>query len=309
MASGDSNLSDTPAPAAPRTIGLTRLLLIVGGISMTLVLFTAMRTSYYGNLFTESLSFYVNDGWCNFETQGLGIHCFGDFGTWRSADLSVDLFLGINAANNPFVLLLGFPYQFLPYQIGAQLNSLLLFGSLTAPLFIETRSSQLAERIGIILFIGVWNIGTIATIDRGNHIGFVVLLLYLYLRAVQQQEWNKAIIWLGVLACLKWWCFLFVIPLLARKKWACAFKAGMTSAIITYAALGLFPGSLLFKVQQIFQTVTSRDIGSSAATFSISANTLWVRIGCLVRGQPSCTPWADWANGPVATSIKLMLLG
>jgi len=301
-------LSVNPADETPKSIGLSQVLIVFGGISMTLTLLSAMRASYHGQLFTESLSFFINDGWCDYKTQGVGIHCFGDFGTWRSVELSPDAFLGVLATGHPLVLLLGLPYQVIPYSLGAVLNSFLLFAATIAPLVITTRSLLLVERVAIIVFFGVWNIGTIATLDRGNHIGFVGLLIFLYLDALQKQKWGSATFWLALIACFKWWGILFVVPLLALRMWRYAVRSGILAIGITYASLGFFPGPLLFKVERIFETVTSREIGASVSTFSISANTLWIRLGCLLQKQPACDPSAEWANGFTATVIKLLLV-
>lgn len=275
---------------------------------MTLALFTAILSSYQGQLFTESLSYFVNDGWCDYKTQGIGIHCFGDFGTLRSAEPSVDLFLGVYATNHPLILLLGSFYRLLPYTLGALINSLLLLSALIIPLIIATKSLQLVERIGIVVLFGIWNVGTISTIDRGNHIGFVILIVFLYLNAVQNEKWQSAVLWLALLACFKWWGCLFVIPLLALKKWGYAVRSGVLTIVITFASLGFFPGSLLFKIERMFTTITDRDLGASLAKFSISVNTLWIRVGCLLQSRATCDPSQEWANGVASTAAKIFLM-
>ena len=63
---------------------------LVGLLILGLVLAVPLMwvSAYFGVRPDESLSFWANDGWCDVVTQGVGVHCFGDYRVPVAAALS-----------------------------------------------------------------------------------------------------------------------------------------------------------------------------------------------------------------------------
>lgn len=56
-----------------------RLMRILVGTSLVVMSFGTFLSAYLRQGYTETISFFVRDGWCNTGAQGIGEHCFGDF--------------------------------------------------------------------------------------------------------------------------------------------------------------------------------------------------------------------------------------
>ena len=57
----------------------SRIIRILVGVSLAIMSVGTFLSAYLQQGYTETISFFVRDGWCNQESQGIGAHCFGDF--------------------------------------------------------------------------------------------------------------------------------------------------------------------------------------------------------------------------------------
>jgi hypothetical protein len=57
----------------------SRLIRILVGVSLAIMSVGTFLSAYLQQGYTETISFFVRDGWCNQRSQGIGAHCFGDF--------------------------------------------------------------------------------------------------------------------------------------------------------------------------------------------------------------------------------------
>ena len=56
--------------------GIAKLILVA---LLSATFFNIFVTSYTNIKVTDSVSYSLNDGWCDPKTQGFGVHCFGDY--------------------------------------------------------------------------------------------------------------------------------------------------------------------------------------------------------------------------------------
>ena len=95
-----------------------------------------------------------------------------------------------------------------------------------------------------VLLCAVVSYPFLITLDRANLEGVVFLLVFLFVRAVQRERYNSAMVWLGLAVASKPFPVVFVILLLLKKRFREAVGAGviclMVSAIACYVRYGTF---------------------------------------------------------------------
>ena len=144
-------------------------------------------SSYFGIKLTESLIFNVDDGWCNLETQGVGIHCFGDFFAFMQFDFANPWTHSVTAY--PPASLLFFKALKALYLITASSNLVLylylavLIAALSFPIFHLYYTKRVkSKKVCLLLLLAIFSLSpALMVIDRGNNIGFSIPLIYLAL--------------------------------------------------------------------------------------------------------------------------------
>jgi hypothetical protein len=57
----------------------SKIIRILVGLALAVMSFGTFFSAYLQQIYSETISFKVRDGWCDYGTQGFGYHCFGDF--------------------------------------------------------------------------------------------------------------------------------------------------------------------------------------------------------------------------------------
>lgn len=278
----------------------------LGSIGLVISLLLA---SYLGQPFSETLSFRIDDGWCDKSSEGVGVHCFGDFGTARTADFREPIYEtpSVSASNTPFTLFIWSIFRSIPYQLGVLMYLISLFGGVVGTVWVATKRLPFTERAALSMSIGVLNVGVISAVDRGNHVAWLVPISYVYLRSVQQNRWSSAVIPLALLASLKFWGILFIIPLLVHKKWRESAQAIGITVAINHICIGFYQGSYVSKIAGMLNATLSRDFAAGVANYSVGLITLLDRLRCLAVGSAVCDFSAASANGLSATGLKVLI--
>jgi|GEM_PF-6732322 len=300
-----------------RKSSLVRIISLYSVATIALVVVGVLVLGYLGKTWTETISFKVDDGWCKTGFEGIGRHCFGDFGLAYNRGYQESVYLPQNyaATNTPVTALIFELLRLLPYDLALILYLSGAVIALAYPIFAETRGFPVEVRSLIILAISICGAGSISAIDRGNHVAYLVPLLYLYLIAIEQKKWNRATLLLVGLASLKFWGIIFIISLLLNRRIWESIKAVCLTTVISLTALITFPGSLDGKLRIMFAMVSSKDYSNSIAGYALSFFGLARRTGCLLSTQTWCntksyvgTFWTSTAALSLITAGALFVL-
>jgi hypothetical protein len=172
------------------------VLLPIQGISL---LYWWIAGSYLGIDIYSSRSFVGADGWCESVSQGLGSHCWGDY--------YYPVFL-VFSQPNPWLEYAN-PYpaaNLIPFMIAQTLGSItgiaqaglaIFLGTMTLligwSVWAATKGMALEPRLILFTTLTLFSPPLIATLDRGNSVGFIVPLLAWLYSAVRNQSENQGL--------------------------------------------------------------------------------------------------------------------
>ena len=267
---------------------------------------------YLGRTWSEVEVFRIADGWCE-NGQGLGQHCFGDFGMNYQL-VKPDLYIegSLPATNTPLANLIFALLQKFSYNSALSIYIFTLIIAAFIPFIVGQKSQPLGFRLQMATLFGLISIGTIGAIDRGNHVLMVPLLLYGYLISIEKGYWKRATIILILLSLLKFWGIIFVVALIAKSRYRNAITAVLSTPLLTVILLIPFKGSLSDKIPAMLRAVTDRGLGNILAPYAFSAHVFFRRIVCALESNTTCN-LADqqdrWLASPyLSLAILLVLL-
>ena len=179
------------------------VLLPIQGLSL---IYWWIAGSYLGVDIYASRSFSSQDGWCTLEYQGLGSHCWGDY--YYSLILGFSL---SDPSNNA-----GPAASFIPFMITSVLGTIIGFGHAGLIIFlgsmtfligwsvwVGTKGMQLEPRLILFTTITLFSPPVIATLDRGNSVGFIVPLLVWLYWALRNQSDSQGMLAIVLLTVVK----------------------------------------------------------------------------------------------------------
>ena len=249
----------TPSAAAPATTDpwRRRLLTLLIGLFAVGVVVGWASTSYFGRNPAAVESFAPTDGWCDPASQGLGVHCFGDFQVPR-------LFLdeesiydpiypapGVKPVPNPYTPTSMAPHVFagaIEWVGLGQRTSMVVFLVLLAAAMLVPALWSILGRPGRprdwlpLLVIGVASGPFLTMMDRGNSAGFAVpfiLLFALYVR--RRPEWVAPVAMISA-ALIRPQFILLALALIAFGRIRSAAAAVAAWAAVSIAAFAVIPG-------------------------------------------------------------------
>jgi hypothetical protein len=268
---------------------------------------TLVVYSYVGVQWTEVLVFSVSDGWCDVESQGLGRHCFGDFGILHAVD-SQSLYLEPNVAgrNPPFVNLLGLFSQNVHYNWGLLITLLSMIALQFEMLRRATVLLSPLERAVCQVFLGLLAFGSIASLDRGNLTLLVSPMIYFFCVSIVKERYLSASFLIGLMFALKFWAVIFLLAFFAKRKWRYVAISSANMCLVTLLPLFFFEGNLKNKLENIVLSVLDREYGAFLAQFSTSLFSLILKIECLIDWS-GCQPGRLPEGIPFAAGLAVLL--
>ena len=283
-------------------------------IAWILVVVAAFVSGYLGHDWSELLVFKVDDGWCKSTREGLGAHCFGDFGLgYFQGDFYNEFpndYVPENfiTTNTPVTILLFKLLGLTSYNFALALYLGLSATSIVLPLWHATRRFDLLERSVLVTFGGILSYGAIASLDRGNHIALLVTPAYFYFRALAKDRGPWAIACGTAVALLKFWGGLFFIPLLLLRRIR---ELVVCVALTTFGyllPLVFFGGSFLGNLRTMIQVNSSDAISSITAPYNISLNGFLQRSICAFRLRTWCNTSDVASQYELKTAVTLLVL-
>lgn len=280
-----------------------------------LVVFGILAYGYLGKIWSEVLIFRVDDGWCE-PGQGIGNHCFGDFGMPYGVGSGNSFYEKNNPAamNSPLTNLVFVALGKLNYDFALVTYLAMLLVAAFLP-FVAGRSSfPLGFRLQTATLFGLISVGSLAAIDRGNHILIVASLLFGYLISVEKRNWTRATVLLILISLLKFWGIVLVVLLIAKSRYRNALTAVFLTPVLTIMLLIPFSGSLSDTTRVMLEAVVNREYGNVVARYSISIQGLFRRTVCSLEtgyfcsGSDDPNGWTASVYFSIAILVVLLLL-
>jgi hypothetical protein len=245
---------------------------------------------YMGRTWSAVQSFQINDSWCDLKSEGIGQHCFGDFGLpyYRGMKDMVYEYDNLAATNTPLTALFFEILRLMSYNAALLVYVFLFLACIAIPFLVSKSSESILSRFQMLAFCGILTTGAISALDRGNHVVLLIPLLYFFVIAIDEGRWNRAALILLLISLLKFWGIIFIIALIARKKWLHSLIVSFATPTITLLLLWAFPGSLPNNLRNMLAMVTNRDYSNSIAGYSISIVGFLRRIACAISSADVC---------------------
>lgn len=292
MTAGRSETVDC-GPADPWP---SRLLALLIGLFIIAVPTAWVVGSYYQQDLAFTQSFQSNDGWCDPATQGLGVHCFGDFQFPRV--LLGESSIWANPSPHPYT-----PLSMAPHVVAGGLadvglgvrGSLLVYlifaaAALLAPaLWTAFGSSRQFRNLLPVLIIGVASEPFLMTMDRGNSLAFAVPFLLLFALFLGREPAWVAPTAIVLAASVRPQFILLALGLVAVARLKAAGATIATFVGVTALSFALWPGGMLSNIREWAASVgafsDSLDVAADVPV-NLSASHAVVVLGRAVSNLP-----------------------
>lgn len=295
-----------------------RILVASTPIVWASVLLSVLLTEYRGVPWSEAFSYNIDDGWCDPGAgQGIGIHCFGDFGyPYNKGGQDSEYSPGNWLANaTPLMLHLFNLLRLLDYN-----SALLVYlSALVIPTIVLSfwicRRTIGDSKIAILAIFGAASTGSLMAFDRGNHVAwFLPLLVGIVITADKGKNWSC--LSLIVLAGLvKWWGPLLVCVPLIRRRYRDSVLALATTALLNLLFLLLFRTSGVnfeTRLRSTIAEVFNREYGLFVSRMAVSLNSWIGRLICWWSDDVECAdvyPGEMIPSSAIPVGIALLLFG
>ncbi len=282
--------------------------LLIGLFSAAIVIGWA-SVSYFGRSPAVVESFKPLDGWCDPPTQGLGVHCFGDFQVPRLL-LDQPSIYGpdsLGDPSNPYTATAMFPHLFFRAiewtgvgQRGSMWVYLAFLGiALLVPaLWVVANRSREDRDWTPVLLIGIAAGPFLTMMDRGNSAGFAVPFILLFALFVRERpEWVAVVAVIGA-ASVRPQFILLALALLAFGRIRSAFVAVAVWLAISVAAFAVFPGGFAHNIRtwwgDLAQFQSQTDVAADLYTNLSATHALTVVGGWLQSAPGPLEDFGGW---------------
>ena len=228
-----------------------------------------MLSSYFKIDIAASLIFRGDDGWCDPATQGLGVHCFGDFSERWLVGNAKDLPWGGNLELSPIGPFITFTANRAATLIAPQVVLGIVVISyalmMLIPAVISSWRYSLTTKFIVLSGFGLLTYPFLAALDRLNNVAFLAPILLLYLVALCKAHYNLVVLSVVLASAVKPQLMLLVIALIAMREWRrslVAIMGGISTVALLVVAAGKFD---LDRIRQYISAIMSykADFGSS----------------------------------------------
>lgn len=293
-----------------------QLIALVAFVGFAWFVLSAAIADYVGVDLMEHLSFRVLDATCE-SSQGLGVHCFGDFLTVWDQSVAVDPYDGTTliASNTPLTILV-FRHLFSPLAY-----NFALLCYISASLILTAWSSISLSRAlnvsrfhsAVLCVISITSVGFVVSVDRGNHVWMIFPLLAWAISADAREKTFHTIAALAMIAALKFWGGVFLLVFLVRRQWSRFFvTCGMVG--IGYAVPFMFVSKLPFieRFEGFFRGILNEEVSRTVFESSISVFAFALKARCeFWVSNCSSSTLSDQriAFQPLAVAFGIALIG
>jgi hypothetical protein len=246
---------------------LLTILTVFVGISFLAIL---VLGSYFDQPITQALSFDIKDGQCDPDTQGVGVHCFGDYQyVQRQLNPNLGAYYQQSPANTytPTGLLPNLAAKTISDIFGSRtalfVFLLLLAIAISIPAIYFFLRPNRSERFGAIFaFSTVFSQPFISTLDRGSSVGFALPFILLFAIKITHSPSLLATFAIVGAAAIRPQFALLAIGLLAFGQIRHFLITVFVFLLMTAASFILWPGSSQTNIAIWFRNITSYSSGA-----------------------------------------------
>lgn len=251
----------------------------------------ALILSYSRIPVIEALSFRVDDGWCStIEGEGIGAHCFGDFGFPFSYGINIFEEGTLAAANTPLVVLFFSLLRLFPYNIALMLYMSTFVAAVLAPCIHVARSAGALYLTAPLGVASLLSYGVLVSFDRGNHVVLFFPILYFLVIYLNARKYGQVSAILIIAGLLKWWGLLLIVIPLALRLYRVVFRALVAIPAIHLSLLFAIPGPKYWeKVKIVLGAVTDGDYAEHVSKYAVSGASMVGRLICAWPGGTECS--------------------
>jgi hypothetical protein len=237
----------------------TSIMLLIG---LAVCAITLLRHFYYGDPWIGIFSFKSDDmpGYAVIDPDKhlFGIHYFGDYllaSYW--SELS-NPWLADTPVNYPPLALLFFRmFTVFSYKLGLTLFQLTMFICMVAPIWMSLKERALITRVNSVIIFGLISGPIIMSIDRGNIIGYLGILCYLFAVCVLNKKWYLAAVCVSIAVGIKLFPIVLMGVFVVYRKWGPLFVGLLSSALTVFVTLMIFPGSYKDSISGLWSGLSS----------------------------------------------------
>ena len=238
---------------------LLTILTILVGISFLAIL---VLGSYFDQPITQALSFDIEDGQCDPATQGVGVHCFGDYQDIRK---QLELAIIWDGTRNPYppsglianVVIKPFENLF-GIRNSLFIYTALLFLVVASPAIYSARKNKNRNTLMLrFSFLTIFAQPIISTLDRGNGSGFAVPFLTLYAFKIDRNSNWYATLAVAGAASIRPQFIVLAIGLLVFGQIKHFFISIFASISIILISFIFWPGNIRTNTTMWFSNITS----------------------------------------------------
>jgi hypothetical protein len=241
------------------------ILKFLSAISLLVMSFGVMLSAYLQQVYTETISFFVRDGWCDVRSQGIGVHCFGDYYVPLSVagdpnPWSNDFNLAYTPLNFSYFRFLKFSVvEHMGSHAALFINILMTLICISIPgIYIWKNQQRFPDISGPwVLLLSLVSGPSIMLIDRGSSSFLLFPLVFFFYTAIIENKYSQATNMLLIMTLWKPQTFLLAMGVLLFF----GIKRFMQSSILIVLA---FSASFLLYPVNMFNNLVTW-IGNSVA--------------------------------------------
>jgi hypothetical protein len=274
-----------------------------------------MMGSYFGvNVFALPGYLGFDTVWCDWPTEGIGWHCFGDYHQFigvSSTGAQIELDDGTVLVNNSqgrslLGTLISDAFEAISKIAGFRASLicylLLSAGLMMWPMIHATRGLKLSLRLTSVLTLSVLTVPFVSTLDRGQQTAFLVPLIYFALYQLSREKWIYLAALVAVAASIKPQFLILIFFFLLVRRWQ-PFIVAITSFFTLAAVSFLAHGS---DALSRFTSWGTQMLNQDA--FAAGASTAWPILYSWPTTFDSIGLWLTWvSNGEFGFSIQANL--
>jgi Glycosyltransferase family 87 len=240
-------------------------------------------TWYFGVDYAPRISWIPFDAPFSRE-HSFGVHNFSDYlQIWNLAKANS---WDSNNIYPPFAVFIIKLFTWTPYKPTIILFLIIMASGTLLPIICGSKNRNVSARLILVLILGAFSVPFISTLDRGNLIGMLPAIFYLYFFLREERKVLGAI-FLGIASAIKVYplIFLFFLPKLDRLKTvAISFGTFLVLNLSTSLIWGN-PIDVAKKILHAQKNFSSLNIAGDSMNFS--ASSICLNISNLVFGSDS----------------------
>ncbi len=252
-----------------------------------------VASSYFQVDWPGQLIYKGTDQWCDPATQGVGIHCFGDFSDIYSRDFfSPWTSVAAPVAHPPFSLLIQSAFAAVGVitgirQVGILLWLTVLGAAVLSPAIWASRHLPSPSKWLALLVLGTAATPTLSLLDRGNSAGLAVLPLLWFAISMLRGHPRQADIAVVVGSLLRPQLIVLALVYLFRQELFRTIRVVLLSVVALLASFLVYPGDRIANLTHWFHNLFGHSGYQSIfdpypqslsimRSLALAAETLWI---------------------------------